>query len=82
MSKLKCANSECNKEVDALHMDDEGYCDDCHNKIIDELRIEESEETKFLSDESLNIMCDHPIRVRSSVQQVNWRRRQMYHNTR
>jgi hypothetical protein len=66
MSKLKCANPDCNEEVDALHMDDDGYCDDCHNKIIDGLQIEESDETRFLSDESLRIMCLHPIRVRPS----------------
>lgn len=66
MKKIKCANSECNEEVDAVHMDDDGYCDDCHNKILDGLMIEESDETRFLSDESLNIICLHPIRVKSS----------------
>ncbi len=52
----KCKNPECGKEIDALHMDDEGYCIDCHNKMLDSLLIEESEETKFLSDESLEII--------------------------
>ena len=66
MGKIKCANSECKNMVDALHMDDDGYCDDCHNKILDGLRIEESEETKFLSEESLDIMCKFPIKIRSS----------------
>lgn len=77
VNKLKCANPECHKEVDALHMDDNGYCDDCHNKIIDELVIEESDETRFLSDESLSIMCEHPIRVRPSRSANSWRRKQI-----
>lgn len=64
MEKLKCANPECKNIVDALSMDDDGYCNDCHNKIIDGLQIEESDETRFLSDESLQIMCEHPVRVR------------------
>lgn len=53
---MKCTNPECKNEVDALHMDDEGYCIDCHNKILDSLLIEESDETKCLSDESLEIV--------------------------
>ncbi len=53
----KCKNPECGKIVDALHMDDEGYCYDCHDKILDELIIEESDETRFLSDESLRVKC-------------------------
>jgi hypothetical protein len=63
---IKCANPSCNKEVDALHMDDDGYCDDCHNERIDGMVIEESEETRFLSDDSLRIMCSHPVKIRRS----------------
>jgi hypothetical protein len=65
MEKLKCTNPECKNIVDALHMDDDGYCNDCHDGIIDELVIEESDETRFLCDESLRIMCEHPVRVRT-----------------
>lgn len=49
MEEMKCKNVECGEIVDALHMDDEGYCDDCHNKMLDGLLIEESDETRFLS---------------------------------
>ena len=31
---MKCANG-CGREVDALHMSDEGYCEECHDRIID-----------------------------------------------
>lgn len=65
MEIIECANPVCKNVVDALHMDDNGYCEDCHNKIIDELIIEESDETRFLSDESLRIMCLHPVKVRN-----------------
>lgn len=77
VNKLKCANPVCTEEVDALNMDDNGYCDDCHNKIIDGLIIEESDETRFLSDESLSIMCSHPtkVRVRSSKSSMSFRKR-------
>lgn len=61
---MKCKNSKCDNDVDALHMDDEGYCVGCHDKILDSLLIEESDETKCLSDESLEIMVRHPIKVR------------------
>lgn len=53
---MKCTNPECKNEVDALHMSDDGYCIDCYNKILDGLLIEESDETKCLSDESLEIV--------------------------
>ena len=80
MEKLKCANPECKNIVDALNMDDDGYCNDCHDRIIDGLRIDESDETRFLSDESLNIMCECPvrIRVRSSRPPINSRKKQYY----
>lgn len=42
----------------------EGYCIDCHNKILDGLLIDESDETKCLSDESLRIMVMRPARAR------------------
>ena len=64
MIRMKCKNPVCQNDIDALHMDDEGYCNDCHDKMLDELIIEESEETKHLSDISLEIMCRHPIKVR------------------
>lgn len=64
---MKCANPVCNTDVDALHMDDDGYCNECHDKILDDMAIAESEETKYLSDESLEIilwgMNHHPIRA-------------------
>lgn len=75
MEELRCANPACKNVVDALHMDDDGYCDDCHNRTLDELRIEESDETRFLSDESLQIMCAYPVRVRSSRSSVNFRKK-------
>ena len=31
---MKCANG-CGRDVDALHMSDEGYCPDCFDRIID-----------------------------------------------
>lgn len=61
---MKCNNPKCDNEVDALHMDDEGYCNDCHDKMLDNLLIEESDETKYLSDQSLEIMSRHPIKIR------------------
>jgi hypothetical protein len=77
MGIIKCADPVCKNMVDALSMDDDGYCDDCHNKIIDGLIIEESDETRFLSDESLRIMCSHPIklRVRSSRPSIDRRKK-------
>ncbi len=77
MEVLKCKNPECGIIVDALHMDDEGYCIICHNKMLDMLIIEESEETKYLSDESLNIMCKYPTRV-GRMQRSNNKRRDRY----
>jgi hypothetical protein len=74
IGKVKCASSDCKNMVDALSMDDEGYCNDCHDKRVDGLIIEESDETRFLSDESLRIMCEHPIRVRSSRSSVGNRK--------
>lgn len=80
MDKVKCANPECSEEVDALHMDDEGYCNDCHDRIIDGLIIEESDETRFLCDESLRIMCEHPlmVRTRPSRPSTNFRKKPYY----
>jgi hypothetical protein len=75
MEELKCANPECENRVDALHMDDDGYCYDCHDRMLDGLLIEESDDTRFLSDESLRIMCEHPVRVRSSRQSINFRKK-------
>ncbi len=66
---MKCKNHLCKNEVNALSMDDEGYCDYCHNKMLDDMLIEESEETRCLSDESLEIilwrMNRHQIRATS-----------------
>lgn len=79
MDKIKCANTSCDNKVDALSMDDDGCCDECHNKLIDGMIVEESDETRFLSDESLRIMCEHPIRVnrvRSSRPSTNFRKNQ------
>jgi len=68
MEEVRCKNIECGKKVDALHMDDEGYCDECHDKILDGLIIEESDDTRYLSDESLNLICStRPIRVRAPI---------------
>lgn len=73
---MKCKNSECNNEVDALSMDDEGYCDTCHNKMLDECLITESDETKFLSDRSLEIICStSPVSRVSRVSRYRSRRR-------
>lgn len=69
---MKCKNPECKNEVDALHMSDEGYCLDCHDKILDGLLIEESEETMCLSDESLRIMV-----MRSGMRSCMPRRKKM-----
>ncbi len=65
MDELKCADPGCNNKVDALHMDDEGFCEDCHDRRLDGLLIEESEETRSLSDESLDLMVSHPVKIRS-----------------
>lgn len=75
MEETKCANPMCENKVDALNMDDDGYCDDCHNKIIDGLITEESDETRFLSDESLRIMCMHPVKLRSSRPSISFRKK-------
>ena len=61
---MKCKNPLCENQVDALHMDDDGYCNICHDKRLDNLLLEESEETKYLSDESLEIMSRRSVRVR------------------
>lgn len=67
MEETKCKNPVCGKIVNALHMDDEGYCDECHDKILDGLLIQESEETRFLSDQSLQIICEQPTRLRAPI---------------
>lgn len=36
---MKCINPKCNNEIDALHMTDDGYCDDCYDAILDNLLI-------------------------------------------
>ena len=62
---MKCKNPNCNNQVDALHMDDEGYCNECHDAILELLLLEESAETRCLSDESLNLKIfrlNHPSR--------------------
>lgn len=61
-------------------MDDDGYCNECHDKIVDRLLIEESDETRFLSDESLNIMCACPVKVRlrSSRPSISFRKKPYY----
>lgn len=33
---MECKNG-CGAEVDALHMSDEGYCEECYDKIIDDI---------------------------------------------
>ena len=67
MEETKCKNPVCDEIVDALHMDDEGYCGECHDKILDGLLIPESEETRFLSDESLQIICEQPTGSRTQI---------------
>ena len=59
---MKCMNPVCTNDVDALHMSDDGYCNDCHNKMLDDLLIEESEETRYLSDMSLAMICNREAR--------------------
>ena len=80
MEKLKCKNPSCETEVDALSMDDDGYCNDCHDGIIDGLLVEESDETRFLCDESLRIMCERPVMVRArpSRPSTNFRKKPYY----
>ncbi len=39
---MKCKNSGCKNEIDALHMNNEGYCINCHNDFLNNLLIEES----------------------------------------
>jgi hypothetical protein len=36
---MKCENG-CGNDVDALHMSDEGYCDECYDKKLEELLID------------------------------------------
>jgi len=39
---MKCKNSICRNEINPLHMNNEGYCIDCHNEFLENLLIEES----------------------------------------